>query len=253
MVMSYDLNDTEWSAGDFLPVESGPIDLSGYSEISFYVYRQNLGSDNIADIQLWIGENGEAEDWDENGTVDSGDSRYFLSFTDLAISSLSRSIINTVEGNWYKIRIPLTLAQRQRLTRVRSLRFIIEADTGGAQGDLIVGGITGTGSPLNMKVYTSGGTERDTDGLVAWEVYDTSLASAFPEVSSIFHPDGEDQKVLKVEWSSLDAADLISGSSRFNSVPVINYGEMALYIRHDTPGVTGTISMTDSKREGNCP
>ncbi len=239
LVMSYSLNSSQWSAGDFLPVESGPIDLSGYSQISFYTYLQNGDGSNLT-LKLRIGENGEAEDWDENGTVDSGDSRYLLE------KSIS---LPASQDNWYKVSIPLTSAERKQLTRVRSLRFLLEASATTA-GELLVGGITGTGSPLNMKVYTSGGTERDTDGLVAREVYDTSLASAFPEVSSIFHPDGEDQKVLKVNWSSLDAADLISGSSRFNSVPVINYGEMALYIRHDTPGVTGTISMTDSKERG---
>lgn len=248
MVMTYDLDINEWSAGDYLPVDSDLIDFSGYTSLSFYLYRQNLGDDNLS-LELRIGENGEAEDFDENGSIDRGDSR-FLYIKDLT------SEIPASQGSWEKVSIQLSESDRQKLSRVRSLRFILSSDVGPSSGDLLVAGITGEGSPLNLSVTDAGGIERDSEDVNVRELEEYELALKFPEVMSIFHPDGEDQDVLELTWGAdsggapLNTDDTITGKSWFNAVPVTDYAELAVYVKNETTQGTGSFSVTDSKGRG---
>ncbi|MBF9018314.1 MULTISPECIES: hypothetical protein [unclassified Oceanispirochaeta] len=248
MALTYDLSGGEWSAGDYLPDENGPIDFSGYTTLSFYLYRQHLGTDNL-ELELRIGDNGEAEDINENGSIDKGDSRFLL------VEDLT-SEIPASQGTWEKVEIKLSESDRQKLSRVRSLRFVLTSPSGSSSGDLLVGGITGEGSPLTISVTDSGGFERDADDINVVELEEYDLALSFPEVMSIFHPEGEDQKVLKLSWGNdsggdpLDAGDTISGKSWFNAVPVTDYAEMAVYVKNETTIGEGSFSMTDSQGRG---
>jgi hypothetical protein len=249
MVMTYDLGVGQWSAGDFLPIESEVIDLSGYSELSFYLYRQNLGDDNL-ELELSIGENGESSDLDESGTIDEGNSSYVIT------KDLTSQIPSTAQ-TWEKISIPLTESEMKKLTRVRSFRFILSSSGGESQGELLAGGFSGEGSPLQMSILTSAGIERDAEDLNVQEVTDSELSSSFTEVSSIFHPDDEDQKVLKISWGeespggdALDEDDTIKGTGWFSQIPVADYGEFNLYIKNESTQGEGTISLTDSSNQG---
>jgi len=249
MVMSYDLGTDQWSAGDYLPVDSGLVDLSGYSELSFYLYRQNVGEDNLH-LELRAGENGESSDLDENGSVDAGDSRFLLT-RDLT------SQIPSFAQTWKKVSIRLTESERKRLSRVRSLRFILTSPGGSSQGELLAGGFRGEGSPLQLSIITSAGLQRDAENLDVSEWRDDSLVTAFPEVKKVFHPDGDEQKVLRLSWgtesqggTALNTGDTISGTSWFNSIPSTDYGEMNLYVRNQSSGGTGTFSVTDNQGKG---
>jgi len=249
MVMSYDLGVNQWSAGDFLPVDSGLVDLSEYSELSFYLYRQNLGDDHLQ-LELRIGENGESSDLDNNGTVDAGDSRFILT-RDLS------SQIPSLPQTWQKVSIQLTESERKRLSRVRSLRFVLKSSSGSSRGELLAGGFRGEGSPLQVSIITATGTRRDAENLDVMEWRDNSLESAFPEVKSVFHPDGEDQKVLRLKWgtesrggTALNTGDTISGTNWFNSVSATDYGEMDLYVKNESSQGTGTFSVTDNRGRG---
>jgi hypothetical protein len=250
MVMSYDLDKEEWSAGDFLPVDSDMIDLSSYSELSFYLYRQNLGDDNL-ELKVRIGENGEYDDLDEDGSTDSGDSQYVI----------ERDLTDQIPADaqtWEQVSILLTEEEQKKLSRVRSFRFILEStDSGRSEGELLVGGFRGEGSPLQMSVIDATDTERDAEDLDVREKSDTVLSQKFPEVLSIFHPDDEDQKVLELSWGTestggeaLDSEDTISGTAWFNAVPVTDYGSFSLYVKNDSTQGTGSFSVTDSSGEG---
>ncbi|MDC7235994.1 MAG: hypothetical protein PQJ58_22410 [Spirochaetales bacterium] len=249
MVMSYDLGNGEWSSGDYLPAETGPIDFSGYSSLKFYLYRQNLGDDNLQ-LELRIGDNGEAEDLDDNGTVDKGDARF------LVTKNLS-SRIPSAQGRWEEVEILLTESERQRLSRVRSLRFVVSSSGGNSYGDLLIGGISANGSPLNISVTSAAGQEQPSDNVNLREITDYELAQAFPEVMTIFHPEGEDQKVLEMSWGDdFDSAaeladdDVIKGTAWFNSVPVTDYAELALYVKNENTQGSGSFSVTDSRGRG---
>ena len=103
MVMTYNLEGDDWAAGDYLPVTGELIDLSGYSELNFYLRRQNLGEDDLK-VTLLLGENGENEDNDNSGSVDGGDSSYLI----------KRSItLPQTENRWEKVSLP---PHRQRKT-----------------------------------------------------------------------------------------------------------------------------------------
>lgn len=248
IAMTYRLESGEWSAGDYLPEDSGPIDFSGYSSISFYLYRQNLGTDNL-ELELRMGDNGETEDLNENGSIDRGDSSFLL------VEDITSKIPSS-QGSWEKVEIKLSESDRQKLSRVRSLRFVLTSPGGSSSGDLLVGGITGEGSPLNMSVTDSSGFERDADSINVRELEEYDLAASFPEVMTIFHPDDEDQKVLELNWGAdsngapLDSTDIITGKSWFSAVPVTDYAKMVVYVKNETISGTGSFSMTDSQNRG---
>ncbi len=252
MVMTYNLEGPEWSAGDYLPVSSEVIDLSGYSQLSFYLYRQNMESDDLQ-VELLLGENGESDDFDENGSIDSGDSRFLIS-RNLSLPSQ--------EERWEKVTLSLTPRERQKLTRVRSFRFVLSnsnTSSGISRGELLAGGFTTEGSPLILKVFNANGTEdADTrlDGVETTEET-TSLESGFPEIRSIFHPEDEEEKVLKVSWgtesengTALDNGDYWTGSSWMEGKNPEDYGELALYLKHGQTGGEGFINVTDPQGMG---
>ncbi len=242
MVMSYDLNDGEWSAGDFTPVEDEEIDLSGYSELSFYLRRQNLGDDNL-DVQVIIGDNGESEDYDDDDETEVGDD-YFVYQEDITDQ------LPSSENTWKKVTLALSDSDWDKLTDVRSIRFLLSTAGGGSYGDLLAAGFEVEGSPLFLTVTDASGDEKDADGVSLVEKSDSSLTDSFSEVDAIFHPDDEDQKILSLDWSGLSAGDTITGESWFTGVPTGDYGEFSLYIRNRQTSGTGHIELTDSEEKG---
>ena len=245
MVMSYDLNDGEWSAGDFTPIEDEEIDMSAYSQLSFYLYRTNLGDDNL-DLQVIIGDNGESEDYDEDDEVEVGDD-YFVYQEDIT------SQLPSSEKVWTKVTLSLSESDWDKMTDVRSIRFLMSSEGGNSYGDLLAAGFEVEGSPLMLTVTDSTGDERDADDVTMREKDDSDLADDFSEVDSIFHPDDEDQKILSIEWDSMTAGttgDTITGETWFTGVPTGDYGEFSLYIRNYQTEGTGSIELTDSEDNG---
>ena len=252
MVMTYDLEGSEWTGGDYLPVSDELIDLSGYSSLSFYLRRQNLEADNLK-VKLILGENGESEDADDSGSLEPGSALYVISKDNIPLPS--------EENRWEKVTIPLTPRERQKLGRVRSFRIILSnlGSTGISRGELLAGGFQGEGSPLVMQVFSASGTEQDNVSLDAVETRDQtdSLEKAFPEVDSVFHPEKEDQKVLKVSWGGnsqdgtpLNSGEYWSGTSWMEGKNPGDYGELAIYLKHNQTGGEGFIHLTDPEGLG---
>ncbi len=252
MVMTYDLEGSEWTGGDYLPVSDELIDLSGYSSLSFYLRRQNLEADNLK-VKLILGENGESEDADENGSVEPGSSFYVVSKDNISLPA--------EENQWEKVTISLTTRERQKLSRVRSFRLLLSnsGGTGTSRGELLAGGFQGEGSPLVMQVFTASGTERDNSSLDAVETTEQteSLEKTFPEVDSVFHPDDDDQKVLKISWGDksqdgtpLNSGEYWTGTSWMEGKNPGDYGELALYVLHEQTGGEGFIDLTDPEGLG---
>ena len=245
MVMSYDLNDGEWSAGDLTPVEDEEIDISGYTELSFYLLRQNLGDDNL-DVQIIIGDNGESEDYDDDDEVEIGDERFV--YQEDITSQLPAS-----EDVWQKVTLSLSESDLEKLTNVRSFRFLLSSDSGNSYGDLLAAGFEMEGSPLILTVTDQDGDEKDADDVSQFEKTDSQLTDSFSEVDTIFHPEDEDQKILRISWGSpddLSVGDTITGTSWFNGVPTGDYGEFSLYIRNYQTAGSGEIQLTDSEGKG---
>ncbi|OQY34041.1 MAG: hypothetical protein B6241_06045 [Spirochaetaceae bacterium 4572_59] len=248
MVMTYHISGNEWSAGDYLPVEEEAIDLSGYSELSFYLKRQNLGDDDLK-LSLLLGENGESTDYNESGSIDRGDSNYLLIESGIPLPPS--------EDVWQKVSISLSSRDQMKLTKVRSYRFVLENENDlNSSGELLAAGFRGEGSPLLLKVLDADGVEQDSDNIQAVELRDSSLTSDFPEVSSIFHPDDDSQKVLKVSWGSdsggsgLSSDEYWRGISYMDGLSATDYGEFSLYIKHKQTGGTGYISLCDPHGKG---
>ena len=108
-----------------------------------------------------------------------------------------------------------------------------------------------------MKVLDAEGNEQEGENLDAIEVEDSSLDAAFPDVSSLFHPEDETQKILKVTWgndsrdgTALAAGESWSGTAWMEGINPSNYGILSLYLKHGQTGGTGYINLTDPDGQG---
>ncbi len=248
MVMDCKLDAGEWSAGDFLPDAHGLIDLSGYEGLSFWLRGEELDM-ALLKLYLIIGENGESQDVQEDGILEKGDERFIVA------KNITPELPSS-SGKWEKISLSLTAAERKRLSRVRSFRFILQSDGGPQEGRLMAAGFKMTGSPLQITVKDSSGSIKSRENVRAREVYDSSLPHRFPHELKIFHPEGEDQKALKISWgtksggSDLSKGDRVQASGWFHEVAVSDYGEFALYIKNSDTEGTGRFDLTDSRGRG---
>ena len=108
-----------------------------------------------------------------------------------------------------------------------------------------------------MKVLDAEGDEQEGRNLDAVEVEDSSLDTAFPDVSSLFHPEDETQKILKVTWggdsrdgTALAVDESWSGIAWMEGINPSNYGILSLYLKHGQTGGTGYINLTDPDGQG---
>ena len=206
--------------------------------------RRNLGDDNL-NLSVLIGDNGESDDYDDSGETDIGSER-FIYEQDITTK------LPASEGVWTKVTLTPTESQRKKLSRVRSVRFVLSSSGGDSYGDLLAAGFEAEGSPLVLSVTDASGHDQDTEGITIVAKPDSSLETAFSEVNTIFHPNDEDQKVLYIDWSDagMSEGDTITGESWFNGVSSGDYGEFCLYLKNDQTLGTGQIELTDSEGNG---
>ncbi len=240
MGMTYQMGDNTWSGGDLLPQRGELVDLSFFRELVFYAQRRNLGQDQLT-LSLFIGENGEGGDHNANGILEGGDPRLILEKPiDLA---------PFVEGSWREVRVPLSTEERKRLSRVRSLRFLLQSSGGASQGELLIGGLRGEASPLEIVVW-DGAVAVDQERVSALEVLDPSLEVAFPEVGELLNQGKAEQRVFRLQWSGRAPQEKITGRTWFSPVPAEDYGELVLFLKNAEPGGQGEFSITDSRGQG---
>jgi len=251
MVMDYDLDIGEWAAGDLLLSPDGPIDLSRFTALTIGFKKQN--SVNDIEAYILIGENGEYEDWDENGFVDSIDSSLIVSLDVSSELPLS-------DDTWSYFKHYFTPAQMDKLTKSRSIRILLRDKGTEASGKLLVGGVQLDGTIFDSTLLDSSDSEinnetNPTELLDISEIEGTiadELISDYSEVGEIFHPSGEKQKVLRINWDYSGPGDHWIAETNTSPVPADMYREFSFYIKNDTSSLTGSfdISLTDSRDRG---
>ena len=137
-----------------------------------------------------------SDDLDANGLLDLENQNLVLTYQ-IPASDLAAG------AGWQTVDIPIPPADRAKLTAARSVRVVL-VDTGatGATGRILVSSPTFAGSPFH--VVTSPSTTT-TDITTATETSDPlppgqQLTDRYPEVNTIYHPSGQINKVLRVEW-----------------------------------------------------
>ncbi len=195
-----------------------------------------------------------SDDLDGNGLLDAENGSLVLTY------QIPASAISPGAG-WQSIDIPIPPGDRARLTAARSVRVIL-VDTGGtaASGRLLVSSPTFAGSPFHA--VTSPSTTA-TDITTATETSDPQpvgqqLTDRYPEVNTIFHPSGQINKVLRVQWGGPYPSPWTTATS-FTLTgyppPVSSglYRTLAFYLYvHDlaSGGATLQMNLVDSSGQG---
>jgi len=270
--------DAAWSAGDFLADTKNPIDLSSYTAIELPImFRDDHGDGtglgaNLPDIFFQIGEIGESEDYHKDGVVNSFDSGRMLEWN-LSEDSETSSAIEEAwksSGTWKILRISLTAAQRIKLSSVRTLRLLITnaaADIPGntasakdrldLDGRVILGPPRFDGSSFRTEIRKASNELAAKQLVAGTEVADSTLAAAFPEVSSLFHQEGSRNKVLKLSWGKnvpggvdIEADNRWEAVSWFSGIPLGTYRTLVFFV-YDEKGSGTTISAKISDEKGS--
>ncbi len=258
MDLRFDENNGEWSAGDFLADYSGPINLSGYTALEFPIkFLDIVGT--TPTILLQAGEIGESEDHHEDGAVDEADPGSMVEW-DITSAEWSGGGLAAAwaDGEWQTVRITLTPSQRAKLSSVRAFRLIIDNGTGSQiSGRSILGAPQLEGSPFRTEIREPppGNQLAPTQDIAGDEVTDNSLKSAYPEVATLFHPGGEQNKAMRIRWGidvpggvATAPGDRWEAVSWFSAVPLEAYRTMVFYVRDD--GSTGTMSARATDENG---
>lgn len=144
------------------------------------------------------------------------------------------------DTNWRRLNIFFTEAEKERLARSRFIRIVISSEeSGSVTGKLLIDRIFLAGEIHWQKEWLGTGSV-GTEELFVREIYenfavkrpDPPLDVQDPDVRSVFHPRGEPQKILEVQWNNIEAGEGWKISyAGLPQVEGIRYDELSLYIR----------------------
>ncbi|MCG8452555.1 MAG: hypothetical protein MI717_05175 [Spirochaetales bacterium] len=261
MDLRFALDDDDWSAADALADSRSLPNLSASTALEIPIaFLKDWGENtdgNRPQVYLEIGEIGESADHHNDGGIQPKDLGRSLSW-ELSALSFTASQINDAwanPGTWKTLRIPLTSAERVRLSSVRSYRLIV-ANTSGSEvsGRLLAGPPRFDGSAFRTEVRNASDGLTSNQDVSADEVEANSLKSAFPETDELFHDKNEENRALRIRWgtetggSALGAATRWEASSWFSPVPAQAYRSLRFYLKDDD-GV-GPLSLEISDDQG---
>jgi len=247
MVMEYDLAGLEWSAGDLLLSINGPLDLSRFTSLAMNFKKLDTTGGDIV-VKILIGETGEREDWDDDGFIDSEDESLIVEIP---------ATLPASDGSWSEFKHYFTPSEMKNLTKARSIRILIDDSSPLSSGRLLISGVHFDGSIFDGSLYDSGDTEISADDKLNVSEIENStaydLATDFEEVYEIFHPAGEEQKALKINWgysTVLNAGDYWIAETNTSPVPADTYNNFHFYIKEESGSETYEISLLDSQDRG---
>ncbi len=190
-----------------------------------------------------------SDDLNGNGLLDAENAGLVLTYQ-IAASYL------TAGAGWQSVDIPIPPADRAKLTAARSVRVILVDTVGPASGRILVSSPTFAGSPFH--VVTASTTP--TDITTATETSDPlplgqQLTDRYPEVNTIYHPAGQLNKVLRVEWGPWSTATGFTLTGYPPPVAPGLYRTLAFYMYvptlSQTPSpATLSMSLVDSAGHG---
>jgi hypothetical protein len=226
----------QWSGVDVKLSNRGTVDYSHLEALRFYL-KDNNGT--IDQFIVKLGETGENTDWDGSGIIDP--SQDSLTFEVDKTSSLN--------GNWTQIEIPLPPADRQKLTRCRSLKFIFSETTDGStEGSVLLGGIEFIGQTFNSSVINDASNDAS---LTITERTDPTLAQSYPHEIGQFHKSGEAQRVSHFKWDNTTVeSDYWEAVRWMNDKSLTRFGKIIFFVNTDGNATNYSLNLTDINDRG---
>lgn len=186
----------DWSSAQYPLSDLQKQSLARAKEIGIYFKNENAAS---AAYKVFL-ELGELKSDDETSGLD------FASFENtnlIALEEVSASA-SWSSNEWfqYKLSSPLTAMQKKALINANGFRIIVvQTLSSSISGRFFLGPIVASGSDFVV--------EKDTGTLSAVEEGDSVLKASFPERMTLFHSEGEAQKVLKITLDNVTGKALV--------------------------------------------
>ncbi|MDR1317727.1 MAG: hypothetical protein LBK13_12725, partial [Spirochaetales bacterium] len=165
-------------------------------------------------------------------------------------------------AGWQAAVLRIPAADRNKLTHVRSVRFIIRNESGAAaRGRILIGKLVFEGSSLSPR---TGGTNaalrlREIPEVLADGYSPPSLQSAFREPLETFHSNDEssDQHILEAKWENINTgSDFWEIRGFTTGIPPENYQKLNMFMRFTQVAAPGSaaarmkLSYTDAEGKG---
>ncbi len=204
---------------------------------------------NLADLRVGSGPkntgNGQldSEDIDGNG------------FLDIAEGDIVTIPLNAPTGSWQEFVDSFDATQKSQLRRVRSLRLIVVETSGAAaSAKLLIDRISLTGTRFWVDDSSFSGTvgAREIEEWQSSVAPPLELEEQYSTVEEVFHPFGETQKVIEIEWSGGGAGDSwqVRGYTEAQTEG-IEYRNIVYYYRMPvTDGTSLNFSLKDPDGRG---
>jgi hypothetical protein len=173
---------------------------------------------------------------------------------------------SALTAGWQAAVLRIPAADRTKLAKVRSVRFIIRNEGGAAaRGRILVGKLVFEGSSLSPRVSGPAASLRlrEIPEILADGYSAPSLQSAFGEPVTTFHSNDEatDQHILEANWENINSpADFWEIRTFTTEIPPKNYRKLNMFmklVRFDTtmgspPDLKArmTLSYTDAEGKG---
>jgi len=242
VVLPYQLSMGEWTGATLMLSPKGePFnDLSSLEQLSFRLKLEE-SSEPPDQLYLLMGETGEMEDHNGDNQLDNPSPGHYIVLDLNSIAGLP-----VAGGSWLKYTIDLDDTQRLRLENCPSLTLILDhtSATATSSGQMEWGDIQLLGRGFNLDPGNSGGLMK------ALEIEDTSLLSQYKETESLFHPEGEDQRASRIEWSAMELSDQWDAELHLNQSLVDNYRYLHFYIKPEYIALGSTINFIFENNQG---
>jgi len=211
-------------------------------------------SDNLVALRVGSGPRNtgnarrDSEDVDANGVLDAEDPAWLVTLTDPV-----KGVIDA-DTDWTVVTHTFSAAERAALRRARGLRLlVVETGAAAVSGRLLVDHVSLEGSPFSVSATGVTATAREVEEQYLPGAPAESLEEAYPEVAEVFHPLGERQKVLAVEWQggngTTDSWQLKGYVGALSEG--IDYREIIYYYYKPTDdGGAPSFALTDAEDEG---
>jgi hypothetical protein len=291
MVMDYFMNQNKKWAGAQIPLPGGGESeaLNAINSLTFYWRSEDLKGETP---QVFVHIGTISEDLDGDNTLDSESSEYDSGypFNDPSNGATlfigggpqnsGNMVIDTEDADndgildrendeliikrelsapgkkWKLATIMFTEQEKKILQQASAIRIVL-FNSGGekAKGSLLFGGITLVGSSFKAKAHPSGSVQ-------AQEVTENQslhpppkeIQEAYPQVTETFHPLGEIQQVLEVDWDSIPEEGNWKITGYTTELPLSQYRYLSFYLRTAKEGNAAsgraTLAFTGNDGQG---
>ncbi len=198
----------------------------------------------------------DSEDRNANGILDREDPNRIVTIGPTGDETASALILPTGTSGWVTVTVALSDQDRAKLLQAREVRIIIKPDgaTPSATGYVLIDSISIQATPFWAQAASA-----DRNNISVQEIQEqfapqppsgATLESRFSDRMKQFHPNGEEQDILQVQWGTLTNTtppELTIKGFTTQGTGGINYQTVVAYIRTTTAsGVSYDFTLTDS-------